>query len=137
MKLIGSLIEHLQRWIARYGAELDYAEMRERRRPTPEIEWNGEMIGDYDVYTGNCSSSRVRCPMVSRMRGQRVTRLSSSSAEIVLRSLYAGAAPFAPAQVSPTSSLSRRERQFRVKDRLSARCGALLRRLIACTASVD
>jgi hypothetical protein len=46
MKLIGSLIEHLQRWIARYGAALDYAEIRERRRPTPEIEWNGEMIGD-------------------------------------------------------------------------------------------
>ena len=34
----------------------------------------------------------VRCPMVSRMRGQRVTRLSSSSAEIVLRGLYAGPA---------------------------------------------
>jgi hypothetical protein len=26
--------------------QLDYAEIRERRRPTPEIEWNGEMIGD-------------------------------------------------------------------------------------------
>ena len=32
--------------IARYKAALDYAEIRERRRPTPELEWNGEMIGD-------------------------------------------------------------------------------------------
>jgi hypothetical protein len=46
MRLIGSLIEHLQRWIARYKAALDYAEIRERRRLTPEIEWNGEMVGD-------------------------------------------------------------------------------------------
>jgi hypothetical protein len=46
MKLIGNLVEHLQRWIARYKAALDYAEPRERRRPTPEIEWNGEMFGD-------------------------------------------------------------------------------------------
>ena len=46
MRLIGSLIEHLQRWIARYEVALDYAEAKDRRRPTPEIEWNGEMVGD-------------------------------------------------------------------------------------------
>jgi hypothetical protein len=46
MKLIGSLIERLSRWVARYKAPLDYADARERRQPTPEIEWNGEMIGD-------------------------------------------------------------------------------------------
>jgi hypothetical protein len=46
MKLTGSLIEHLQRWIVRYKAALNYAEAKDRRTPTPEIEWNGEMIGD-------------------------------------------------------------------------------------------
>jgi len=46
MRLIGSLIEHLHRWMARYKVALDYAEARDSRRPTPEIEWNGEMIGD-------------------------------------------------------------------------------------------
>jgi len=25
---------------------LDYAEAKDRRRPKPEIEWNGEMVGD-------------------------------------------------------------------------------------------
>jgi len=47
MKLIGSLIERLQRWIARYKAALDYADARDRRLPAPEIEWNGEMVGDF------------------------------------------------------------------------------------------
>jgi hypothetical protein len=46
MRLVRSLIEHLRRWIARYKAALDYADARERRQPTREIEWNGEMIGD-------------------------------------------------------------------------------------------
>ena len=46
MRLIGSVIEHLQRWIARYKVALDYADARDRRRPAPEIEWNGEMIGE-------------------------------------------------------------------------------------------
>jgi hypothetical protein len=46
MRLIGSLIEQLKRWIARYKVALDYAEAKERRRSTPEIEWNGEMIGE-------------------------------------------------------------------------------------------
>jgi len=46
VKLIGSLIESLQRRIARYKVVLDYADDSERRRPTPEIEWNGAMIGD-------------------------------------------------------------------------------------------
>jgi hypothetical protein len=46
MRLIGSLIEHLQRWIARYKVALDYADARDRRRPTNGIEWNGEMIGE-------------------------------------------------------------------------------------------
>ena len=46
MKLIASLIEHLQRWIARDKLVSDYADARERDRPTPEIEWNGAMIGD-------------------------------------------------------------------------------------------
>ena len=46
MRLIGSLTEHLERWIARYNVALDYADARDRRRSTPEIEWNGEMIGD-------------------------------------------------------------------------------------------
>jgi len=46
MRLIGSLIEHLHRWMARYKVALHYAEARDWRRPTPEIEWNGEMIGD-------------------------------------------------------------------------------------------
>jgi hypothetical protein len=36
MRLIGSLIEHLQRWIARYKVALDYAEGKDRRRPTPK-----------------------------------------------------------------------------------------------------
>ena len=46
MRLIGSLIEHLQRWIARYKVALDYADARDGRRPKPEIEWNGEMIAN-------------------------------------------------------------------------------------------
>ena len=46
MRLIGSLIEQLKHWIARYKVALDYADAKERRRPTSEIEWNGEMIGD-------------------------------------------------------------------------------------------
>jgi hypothetical protein len=46
MRLIGSLIERFNRWLARYKAALDYADARDRRRPTPEIEWNGAMIGD-------------------------------------------------------------------------------------------
>ena len=46
MQLIGRLIEHLQRRIARYKVALDSADARDRRRSTIEIEWNGEMIGD-------------------------------------------------------------------------------------------
>jgi hypothetical protein len=46
MEVIGSLIEHLQRWFARYKTELAYADARERRKPTTEIEWNGAMVGD-------------------------------------------------------------------------------------------
>jgi hypothetical protein len=46
MRLVRSLIERLQRWIARYKVALDYADARERHRPTSEIEWNGAMIGD-------------------------------------------------------------------------------------------
>jgi hypothetical protein len=46
MRLVRSLIEHLQRWIVRYRVALDYGDAREQRRPTPEIEWNGEMVGD-------------------------------------------------------------------------------------------
>jgi hypothetical protein len=47
MEVIGSLIERLQRWFARYKAELEYAEAKDRRRPTlAEIEWNGAMVGD-------------------------------------------------------------------------------------------
>ena len=46
-QVIGKLFERLQRWIARYRAELEYAEARDRRRPTlAEMEWNGAMIGD-------------------------------------------------------------------------------------------
>ena len=45
MRLIGS--QYVQRWSARYEAALAYAEARDRRRaPEPEIEWNGEMIGE-------------------------------------------------------------------------------------------
>jgi hypothetical protein len=46
METIGSLIEHLQRWFARYRAELVHAEARDRRRPIAEMEWSGAMIGD-------------------------------------------------------------------------------------------
>jgi hypothetical protein len=46
MRLIGSLIDRLQRWIARYKVTLDYAHARARREPPHEIEWNGAMIGD-------------------------------------------------------------------------------------------
>ena len=47
MRLIGSLLEYVQRWSARYEGALAYAEARDRRRaPEPEIEWNGEMIGE-------------------------------------------------------------------------------------------
>ena len=46
MRPIGSLLERLQRWIARYKVALDYADARDQRRPAPEIEWNGEMIGE-------------------------------------------------------------------------------------------
>ena len=35
MRLIGSLIEHLHRWMARYKVALDYAEGRDWHRPTP------------------------------------------------------------------------------------------------------
>jgi hypothetical protein len=45
MRLVRNLIEHLQRWMARYKVALDY-DARDRRRPTPEREWNGGMIGD-------------------------------------------------------------------------------------------
>jgi len=43
---VRTLIEQLKHWIARYKVALDYADAKERRRPTSEIEWNGEMIGD-------------------------------------------------------------------------------------------
>jgi hypothetical protein len=46
MRLIGNLIEHLQRWIVRYKVALDYADANDQRRPTPKKEWNGAMIGD-------------------------------------------------------------------------------------------
>jgi hypothetical protein len=47
MRLIGSLIEHLQRWFARYRIELAQAEASNEQRPSlAEIEWNGAMIGD-------------------------------------------------------------------------------------------
>jgi hypothetical protein len=46
MESIGSLIERVRRWFARYRAELVYSEARDRRRPIAEMEWNGAMIGD-------------------------------------------------------------------------------------------
>jgi hypothetical protein len=46
MEIIGSLIERVQRWFARYRAELIHAEAGDRRRPIAEMEWNGAMIGD-------------------------------------------------------------------------------------------
>jgi hypothetical protein len=47
MSLIGSLIERLKRWIARYKVALEYADVKNRQRPTPQLKWNGEMIGDF------------------------------------------------------------------------------------------
>jgi hypothetical protein len=46
MEVVGSLIERLQRWFARYRAELVYAEAKDRRRPMAEMEWNDAMTGD-------------------------------------------------------------------------------------------
>ena len=47
MRLIGSFIEHLQRWFTRYRTELVHAEARNQyRQSLAEIEWNGAMIGD-------------------------------------------------------------------------------------------
>jgi hypothetical protein len=56
------------------------ADAKDRRTPTPEIEWNGEMIGDlrrrssairnYGATFGHCSSTLVRCLMVNRIRGR-------------------------------------------------------------------
>jgi hypothetical protein len=46
MRLVRSLIEHLQRWIARYKAALDYIDARDRRALAPEIERNGRTVGD-------------------------------------------------------------------------------------------
>ena len=46
MEVIRRFVAQLQRWFARYRAELEYAEARDRRRPAIEIEWNGAMIGD-------------------------------------------------------------------------------------------
>ena len=47
MRLIGSIIEHLQRWFTRYRTELVHAEARNQHRQSlAEIEWNGAMIGD-------------------------------------------------------------------------------------------
>ena len=87
MKLIGSLIEHLQRWIARYGAALDYAEIRERRRPTPEIEWNGEMIGHLGA--GRLTLRTSPRPQVRRDRHHpvsvRLTRLAIGADDLDAR----------------------------------------------------
>ena len=46
MGIIRSLISVLQRWIARYMVALDYADVRERRRSTHKMVWNGAMTGD-------------------------------------------------------------------------------------------
>ena len=46
MRRLGSLIERLKRWISRYKVALNYAEGKDRRPPTGEIEWNGEMVGE-------------------------------------------------------------------------------------------
>jgi hypothetical protein len=47
MRLIGSFIERLRRWLARYKTELAQAEPSNQQRPLlAEIEWNGAMIGD-------------------------------------------------------------------------------------------
>jgi hypothetical protein len=46
MRLVRSLIERLQRWMARYKAALDYVDARDRRRATSEKERNRQMIGD-------------------------------------------------------------------------------------------
>jgi hypothetical protein len=46
MEMIENIIEHLQRWFARYKRELASAEAKDRRRLTIEIQWNGAMIGD-------------------------------------------------------------------------------------------
>jgi hypothetical protein len=47
MEVIGSLIERLQRWFARYRTEVTHAEARDRhRRSLAEIEWNAATIGD-------------------------------------------------------------------------------------------
>jgi hypothetical protein len=45
MRLIGNLTERLNWWIAMYKMALNY-EARERRRPSADITWNGQMIGD-------------------------------------------------------------------------------------------
>jgi hypothetical protein len=45
MGLIGNLTNRLNRWIAMYKMALNY-DARERRQPSAEIEWNGQMIGD-------------------------------------------------------------------------------------------
>jgi hypothetical protein len=47
MEVIGSLIERVQRWFARYRAEVTHTEARDRRRQSlAEIELNGATIGD-------------------------------------------------------------------------------------------
>jgi hypothetical protein len=48
MEVISNLIERLQRWFARYRAELTHAEARDRRRQSlAEMEWNGAAISDF------------------------------------------------------------------------------------------
>jgi hypothetical protein len=47
MRLIGSVIRHLQRWFARYKNEVVRSEASNEQLPSlAEIEWNGAMIGD-------------------------------------------------------------------------------------------
>jgi hypothetical protein len=60
MRFIKSLIERMQYWIARYKVVLEYADARDRRGPTSQIEWNGEMIGDLRRRSADISTARSR-----------------------------------------------------------------------------
>ena len=74
MRLIESLIDRLQRWIARYRVALNYDGARDRRRPAPEIEWNGAMISDvrrrsFDAQAVSCGCVVAEESVATRQRG--------------------------------------------------------------------
>ena len=87
MRLIRSLIEYLQRWIARYKVALDYAAAKEQHQRTGEIEWNGETATKAD-HPHDMSHDRLEA-ILRALTAKAIARADGVGAEIDVIALAA------------------------------------------------